>query len=150
VYTPRYGRVELRCRATDDPEAMVALWLIGYEDEAERSGELCVCELFGRDVGPDEAVVGLGVHPFGDPELEDDFRRICLPIDAREPHDYAAQWSPDGAVFLVDGEEVARLPQAPSYPLQLMLSLYAFAPPSAAASRPQEFVVEHVRGWALE
>ena len=67
LYTPRYGRIELRARFGDDPRTMVALWLIGYEDEPERSAEICVCEIFGRDVGADETAVGLGLHPFGDP-----------------------------------------------------------------------------------
>ncbi len=47
LYTPQYGRIELRARASDDPRTMVALWLIGYEDEPERSAEICVCEIFG-------------------------------------------------------------------------------------------------------
>src|ERR1044071_1489569 len=33
LYTPRYGRIELRAQANDDPSVMVALWMIGYEDE---------------------------------------------------------------------------------------------------------------------
>lgn len=148
LYTPQYGRVELRARATDDPDAMVALWLIGYEDEPERSGEICVCEIFGRDVTPDAAVVGVGVHPFADPKLEDDFRRLTLPVDARDLHDYAAEWTPEGVTFLVDGEEVARVAQAPSYPMQLMLSLYAFPPSGPDGRHPKEFVVERVRGYA--
>ena len=36
LYTPRYGRFELRARASDDPDAMVALWMIGFEDEPQR------------------------------------------------------------------------------------------------------------------
>src|SRR6266545_4573196 len=75
LYTPLYGRVELRAKASADPCAMVALWMIGYEDEPERSAEICVCEIFGRDVGPDQAKVGIGVHPFGDPRIVDDFSR---------------------------------------------------------------------------
>jgi hypothetical protein len=51
LYTPLYGRIELRARATDDPRCLSALWMIGYEDEPERSAEICVCEIFGRDVG---------------------------------------------------------------------------------------------------
>ena len=55
LYTPLFGRFELRARANDDPHTMVALWMIGYEDEPDRSAEICVCEIcvceiFGRDV----------------------------------------------------------------------------------------------------
>jgi hypothetical protein len=62
---------------------MVALWLIGYEDEPERSAEICVCEILGRDVHPGRAAVGMGVHPFGDPDIVDDFSAETIPIDAR-------------------------------------------------------------------
>ena len=33
LYTPQYGFFELRAKAIDDPRSMVALWMIGYEDE---------------------------------------------------------------------------------------------------------------------
>src|SRR5918999_6290691 len=106
LYTPQYGRIELRAKATDDPRAMVALWMIGYEDEPERSAEICVCEIFGRDVGPSHATVGVGVHPFGDPRIVDDFSTVRVPIDARDFHVYAAEWTPGRVVFFVDGELV--------------------------------------------
>ena len=150
LYTPLYGRIELRARASADPRAMAALWLIGYEDEPERSAEICVCELFGRDVEPDRACVGVGLHPFGDPRIVDDFERVTVPIDAREPHEYAVEWTPGRAVFLVDGERVKVSAQAPDYPMQLLLSLYDLpledAPPGAY---PKELAVEWVRGYRL-
>ena len=73
LYTPRYGLFELRARAIADPVNMVALWMIGYEDDPRRSAEICICEVFGRDVGPTSARIGMGVHPFGDPLIRDDF-----------------------------------------------------------------------------
>jgi Glycosyl hydrolases family 16 len=148
LYTPHFGRVEVRARATDDPAAMVAFWLIGYEDEPEHSAEICVCEIFGRDVGAESAIVGLGVHPFGDPLIVDDFERIEVPIDAREFHIYAVDWTRDGVTFAIDGERVKTVEQSPDYPLQLMLSLYDFRD-TAAGSYPKEFVVDWVRGYRL-
>jgi hypothetical protein len=59
LYTPHYGRIEMRSRATDDPYSMVALWMIGYEDEPERSAEICICEIFGRDVAAGQGLVPL-------------------------------------------------------------------------------------------
>ena len=148
LYTPQYGLIAVRARASDDPQAMVALWMIGYEDEPERSGEICVCEIFGRDVGPSSAAVGMGVHPFGDPRLLDDFAAERLPIDAREPHVYAAEWTPEHVAFSLDGELVRVVPQSPAYPMQLMLSLYAFPDADAQPGRyPKEFVVDFVRGY---
>lgn len=144
LFLPRYGRVELRARASGDANAMCALWLIGFEDAPERSGELCVCEIFGRDVGPRETHVGMGIHPFGDPALRDDFAQVALPIDAREPHEYTAEWTPGRSDFLVDGEPVRSVDQAPDYPLQLMLGIYAF---SGDGPHPKELAVERLRAW---
>jgi Glycosyl hydrolases family 16 len=152
LYTPLYGRIELRASVGDDPRTMAALWLIGYEDEPERSAEICVCEIFGRDVGQDTVLVGLGVHPFGDPGIADDFSRLELPIDARLPHVYAAEWTPDGVTFLVDGAVVKHTAQSPAYPMQLMLNIYEF-PASAEDGPPRPYpkalVVDSVRGYRL-
>src|SRR6266568_4193704 len=51
LYTPQYGRFELRAKATDDPRCMVALWMIGYEDEPHRSAD----NLYLRDLRPRRA-----------------------------------------------------------------------------------------------
>jgi hypothetical protein len=149
LFTPRYGLISIRCRAVADPRCMVALWLIGYEDEPERSAEICVCEIFGRDVRPDGVAVGVGVHPFGDPAIVDDFSRVELPLDAREPHVYAAEWTPERVEFHVDGEPVKTVEQSPAYPMQLMLGIYELpaAPgePDRAGPYPKAFEVDWVR-----
>ncbi|MFL6253307.1 MAG: hypothetical protein ACJ75N_22775 [Actinomycetes bacterium] len=36
--------------------------------EAERSAEICICEIFGRNVTAGRAGVGMGLHPFRGPE----------------------------------------------------------------------------------
>jgi beta-glucanase (GH16 family) len=152
LYTPQYGRFELHARACDDPRTMVALWMIGYEDEPERSAEICVCEIFGRDVEADRVTVGVGVHPFGDPRIVDDFSRVQLPIDAREPHAYSAEWTPEDVTFLVDGEPVKTVRQSPAYPMQLMLGIYEFPDhddESAARPYPKVFAVDAVVGYGL-
>jgi hypothetical protein len=154
LYTPQYGRMELRARAVDDPHAMVALWMIGYGDEPARSGEICVCEIFGRDVQPDRAAVGMGVHPFGDPRITDDFSQEMLAIDVREFHTYAADWTQDRVAFFVDGELVKTVEQSPDYPMQLMLGIYEFRPDDggeqAPDAYPKAFVVDYVRGYRRE
>ncbi|MFD2093857.1 glycoside hydrolase family 16 protein [Blastococcus deserti] len=150
LYTPRYGFFELRARVTDDPSTMCAFWMIGVEDRPERSAEICICEIFGRDVGPGSASVGMGVHPFGDPAITDEFAARPVPIDAREFHVYAAEWTPSHVAFFVDGELVTVVGQSPGYPMQFMLGIYAFPgpdgvlPPAAAA---REFVVDWFRGY---
>jgi hypothetical protein len=147
LYGPQHGRVELAARASPDPGTMVALWLIGYEDRPERSAEICICEIFGSEIEPGGALVGMGIHPFGDPSLRDSFSKEALEIDVTEAHVYAAEWDPGHTVFLVDGEIVKTDGQAPDYPMQLMLGIYEF-PPTDDGAYPKEFRVDYVRGYA--
>jgi hypothetical protein len=130
---------------------MVALWMIGFEDLPKQSAELCIFEIFGRDVTPVGVRIGMGLHPFGDPAVIDDFRRVDLPIDAREFHDYAAEWTPEGVRFFVDEALVHEARQSPAYPMQLMLNIYEFAegpePASPVERYPKVFAVDWVRGW---
>ena len=52
--------------------------------------------------------------------------------------------------FSIDGEHVKTVGQSPSYPMQLMLSLYEFpddADRTITGPYPKEFVVDYVRGY---
>ena len=154
LYTPRFGYFEVRARAVPEPDNMVAFWMIGYEDAPERSGEICICEVFGRDVEADSVHVGMGVHPFRDPHLLDDFERVRLEMDATAFHVYAAEWTPTHVNFYVDGGLVKTVDQSPQYPMQFMLGVYEFEPRDAAGTvgrrlpaYPKQFVVDYVRGY---
>jgi hypothetical protein len=148
LYTPQYGLFELRAKAIDDPSCMVALWMIGYEDEPDRSAEICICEIFGRNLTPDRAGVGMGLHPFGDPRIRDEFSVEDLAIDARQFHTYSAEWTPERVTFFVDHRPVKTVWQSPAYPMQFMLGIYEF-PGDGQPARPypKEFVVDSFRGW---
>ena len=151
LYTPQHGLFELRAKSIDDPRCMVALWMIGYEDEPNRSAEICICEIFGRDVTPDSAAVGMGVHPFGDPAIVDEFAAEVIAMDATDFHAYAAEWTPEFVAFFVDHQLIKVVDQSPQYPMQFMLGIYEFpdsGPPSPQApAYPKEFVVDYVRGY---
>ena len=68
----------------------------------------------------------MGIKAFRDPALRQDFEAPRLPIDVIEPHLYAVDWDADEAVFTVDGVVLRRCPRPPTYPLQLMLTVYDF------------------------
>jgi hypothetical protein len=139
LYTPQYGLIEATIAAVADPRCMVALWLVGFENEPTESGELCVFEIFGREPG----LVGMGVHPFNDPALSDDFSRVQCEGDTFEQHTYSAEWLPGGVRFFVDDELVFSTRQSPAYPMQLMLNLYEF---EAGGDYPKRWPVPSVRG----
>jgi len=151
LYTPRYGLFELRCRAIADPANMVALWMIGIEDEPDHSGEILVFEIFGRDVEAEEARVGMGIRPWADSRLRDAFTQESLAIDVRQAHDYAVEWTPAWTAFYVDERLVKVARQSPGYPMQFLLDAYEFrdspAPPSPVVDYPKVFRVERFRGW---
>ncbi len=151
LYTPTYGLFELRARFSDDPTTMAALWMIGYEDEPQRSAEICIVEIFGRNVGTDATGIGMGVHPFHDPTIRDAFETVSVAIDARESHGYAAEWTPERVAFYVDDRLVKVVGQSPAYPMQCMLDIFEFrdleTAGSGAGPYPKTFVVESFRGY---
>jgi hypothetical protein len=132
---------------------VAALWLAGFEDDAEQlqCGELCVFEIFGKDLGPVEeasAEVGVGVKAFRDPALTQDFSAPRLPIDVVEPHLYAVEWDDVEAVFSVDGSVLRRCPRPPTYPMQLMIAVFDFPDWSTGddADLVPRLVVDRVAG----
>jgi len=147
-FTPTSGLIEARFRVLDDPTTMAALWMIGFEDEPQHSAEICIAEIFGRDVRDRSARIGMGLHPFADPVIADDFERIDVELDVREFHTYSAAWEPSRVIFAVDDRVVKVSGQAPRYAMQVLLGIYEFpdgsAPPSAG---PKELVVDWFRAW---
>jgi Glycosyl hydrolases family 16 len=151
-YTPLYGHVEVRMRGVVTARSMFAFWMSGIEDRPERSGEICVAEVFGDAVRDGSADVGIGLHRFRDPALVEEFAAGPLGIDVAEFHTYGVDWRPGSLEFTVDGDVVRRLDQAPDYPMQLMIGVFDF-PAKAAADDGQvpvpQLVVSHVRGHRL-
>ena len=131
------------------PRSMASVWMVGIEDEPHRSGEICIFEVFGETLRDGGAAVGMGVHPFRDPALRDDFAAPQLDIDVAEFHVYAADWRPGRVDFFVDGAHMRTVEQAPDYPMQMMIGVFDFpAKPAAAehADHVPRFVLDSVRG----
>lgn len=152
-YTPQYGRVEVRMRGMVTARSMFAFWMSGIEDQPERSGEICIAEVFGDGVGIQSAEVGIGLHRFRDPALIEQFSAKSLAIDPAQFHTYAVEWRPGSLMFTVDGDAVAQIAQAPDYPMQLMLGVFDFpdrAPSAARELLVPELVVSHVRGQPMD
>ena len=124
------ARLEVTCRMTLSARSMAAVWLVGLEDSPERCGEICVVEVFGRSCGSGSAgtsaEVGMGLHPFRDPGLAEDFAAPRLDLDVTTWHTYAVDWDEQEAVFTVDGREVRRCARPPAYPLQVMVAVFDF------------------------
>lgn len=147
LYTPQYGYFECRAKAIATAGNHVSLYMIGYEDHLERSGEINMFEIFGKDAGPTTSRVGYGIHPWKDPYLTDEFYQDPLEIDAAQFHVYAQEWTPTHIDFFVDNQKIRRIYQSPAYPMQFILSVYELPRGDPNAPYPREFVVDYVRAY---
>ncbi len=149
LFTPAGGLVEARLRASADPRCMLAVWLVGLEEDApEDCGEICIAELYGDRIGPGGSSVRTGIKAHGDPRLTEDMADVALDLDATGWHTYAAAWTAGRTRIYVDGELVRTVEQGTAYPLQLMVDLFEF--PSGQdrdpAAYPKHGDVAAVRG----
>jgi hypothetical protein len=151
-WTPHYGLLEVRARMELSPRSMASVWMIGLEDEPDRCAEICVFEVFGDaieegDGGP-TAAVGLGLHAFRDPAITEEWAAERMALDVGDFHVYAADWRPGRVDFLIDGEHVRTVHQAPDYPMQMEVAVFDFParPASAPADNVPLLAVDYVRG----
>lgn len=148
LYVPHRGYFEMRARADIGANNLVALWLIGFEDRPDDSGEITIMEIFGHNVTPAGTRLGHGIKRVNDPRLKQDFHEDLLPFDPADWHEYAAEWSTAGIDFFLDGRHLRRVDQSPDYPMQLMLNIYELpGGASSTRSRTASFTIGYLRGY---
>lgn len=153
TYLMHYGYIEIRAKAIRSPSNVVALWMIGYEDEPQRSAELCIVEVKGWQAQDREALIGYGIHRFNDPELEEAFYEDQHAIDVKDFHVYGADWKKDRVDFYIDGKKVRTILQSPAYPMQLMLSVYEIPDQqkrNGGHTAPASFCIDYVRCYEIK
>ena len=149
LYTPSTGLAEAVLRASPDPTCMLAFWLVGFDGVPERSGELCVCELFGDRIGPERSTVNVGVKAKQDPRLREDVEAVELELDAFDWHTYSVAWTAEAARFYVDDRLVRTVGQDLAYPQLLLVDLFEFPAGDERdpAAYPKTGGVASVRGY---
>ena len=88
----------------------------------------------------------MGLRPFRDPQITDAFDAPRVTIDVTEHHVYAADWRPGRVDFLIDGERVRTVHQAPDYPMQMMVAVFDFPDEAGPADPVPELAVDWVHG----
>jgi len=153
-YTPQYGYFELRAKGVKTSANHTALWMIGYEDSPERSGEIAIFELLGSQASPTSSGVRFGVHPWGDQSLQDEFYEEFLPMDSSQYHIYGLEWTPTHLDFYVDNRKIKTVDQSLKYPMQFMLSIFEHPFEGAwtgvydpSAPYPKKFSVDYFRAY---
>ena len=151
-YTPHYGQIEITMRGVIGTRSMFALWMSGIEDRPERSGEICVAEVFGDRVRDGTAEVGLGSRRFRDPLLTGDFTTVSVDFDVSDFHTYGVDWRRGRIEFEIDGAWVRTVDESPDYPMQLMIAVFDFpakAPIDEIGVPVPELIVSRIRGRPL-
>jgi Glycosyl hydrolases family 16 len=153
TFLPKYGYIEIRAKALATKSNVVSLWMIGYEDQPERSAELCVFEVKGWNVKENKAKIGFGIHKFNDPKLKEEFYEEDFELDATKFHVYAAEWADDKVDFFIDNQLIKTIHQSPDYPMQLMLGIYEVPvnqKDKLDLKYPKDFIIDYVRGYSFK
>ena len=154
TYTPQYGYFELRAKGVNTSANHVALWMIGYEDAPEKSGEIAIFELLGSHRSSTSSAVRFGVHPWGDQNIKDEFYEEFFNIDTAGYHIYGCEWTPTHIDFYIDNERIKTIHQSPKYPMQFMLGIYEHPFEGAwtgtydpSAPYPKKFTIDYFRAY---
>lgn len=154
LYTPQYGYFETRVKGCSAGGVHVSLWMMGYEDQPDRCGEICLFELLGNESGSTTSKVRYGIHPFKDSNLEEEFFVESFAIDSTQFHIYAVEWTPTHVDFFIDNVKTRTVNQSPQYPMQFMLGIFELpfddgwnGPYDPDAPYPKTFTVDYVRGY---
>lgn len=148
------GRLEMRVRARLSMRSMASVWLTGFEDAPERSGEVCVFEVFGDTIDPEAGTIGVGagLHRFRDPALAEDFTVTTVAADLADWHRFAVEIRDDGCSWWIDDVPLRTSTQAPRYPLQIFVGVFDFPDPESGGSIEHEpaLDVDWIRWTPLE
>lgn len=153
-YTPQYGYFEIRAKGPSTSATLASLWMIGYEDSAERSGEIAVFEIVGAHRSPTSSRLRHGVHPWADSAMTDEFYEQTLAIDTAQFHIYAVEWTPRQVDFYIDNQKIRTINQSPQYPMQFMLGMYELpfdhewtGQYDPNAPYPKQFTIDYLRAY---
>lgn len=147
LFAPDRGRVDVTLSATRDTGCMVAAWLVGTEHlSAMDAGEICLFEIDADAVTDTGTRARGGIKAHHDPRLVTDMAEVSLPFDAGRPHTWTAVWGEGETIIGCEGIVLRRVPQAPDYPLALMIDIFEVG--AAGGRYPKSFVVHRVRGWS--
>jgi len=147
LWVPCAGRVDITVSASRDPGCMLAAWLVGTEHLTERhAGEVCVFEIDADAIDNTGSRARCGIKAHRDPRLATDMAEVDVPLDASRPHTWTAIWGHGETTIGCEGAVLRYLPQAPDYPLFLMLDL--FEVDSRSGNYPKTATLHHVRGWS--
>ena len=126
------------------PRSMASVWMVGIEDRPERSGEICIFEVFGDALEDGVAAVGAGctrsaIRRSPTSSTRRGCHRCLRAARLRRRLAARPRRLPDRR------PAVKTVHQAPDYPMQMMVAVFDF-PAKGDSDHVPELAVDHVRG----
>ena len=146
-YTPKYGYFEMIARCDISRNNVVAFWMIGFEEKPENSSEICVFELKGENIRNKSSIIGYGVHPFGDPRIQDEFYEEEIEVDVTKFNTYSVEWTKKSIHFYINNNRIRTIQQSPDYEMQFMLNIYDVENLNA---KKMCFYIDYIAGYSTE
>lgn len=120
----KYGYFEIRAKAC--PTAYCAWWMIGFEDDPTRSGEIDVFEFnHNKWLDPSDGITKcahFGIHRWDDPNLagENYFHDTNCSY-ANQWHVYGLLWTEESVTLFIDGQQIKTIDESPDYEMVTIL-----------------------------
>lgn len=116
-FVPLYGYFEIRAKGCLGAGNHMTWWMAGYEESPEKSAEIDIFEILGKDMKSTITKIGHGVHPWDDSSMHDEHCFDAYSMDASYFHIYGLEWTPDELLFYIDNKLVRTIAQSPKYPM---------------------------------
>jgi len=113
----KYGYFEIRAKIC--PAGNCAWWMIGFEDDATKSGEIDILEI--DHYNSSQKCAHFGTHAWNDPNLQDESKSYACP-NSQEWHTYGFLWTPTTISLHIDGKHKSTLNQSPNYEMLTIFS----------------------------
>lgn len=124
-YATKYGYFELRAKAQKGGGIHSAWWMIGTQNQYDKSAEVDIFEILGKDIHSEESKVWVTLHPWYDTVMRTQRLDYWVDKDISEDyHTYGFEWMPDGMKWYFDGELVRQTNQSPDYSMYTLLGIY--------------------------
>lgn len=124
-YSTKYGYFELRAKAQRGGGIHSAWWMIGDQHQYDKSAEIDIFEILGKDVHDNKSKAWVTIHPWYDTVIRKQRLNYWVNTDiSADYHTYGFEWTKDGMKWYFDGQLVRSTSQSPDYKMYTLLGIY--------------------------
>ncbi len=125
LYGTKYGYFELRAKAQKGGGIHSAWWMIGDQYQYDKSAEVDIFEILGKNIYDNSSKVWVTIHPWYDTVIGKQRLNYWVDTDvSADYHTYGFEWLPSGMKWYFDGKLVRETKQSPDYKMYTLLGIY--------------------------